>query len=174
MLKTQNLCCHREGRVNTKWKLVRGPGREMGSVSISLPLLEGSNSWTAKSNCWGWAAPENKLMVFRVLRSIYDFGRDIYLSRSSHQRTHYYERIVGESYYIKALSTLRVPTIGVFITSLDWKNFTSWNYETLGLWVFCSINPVYYMGFHALNSPIEYTLTPPFYCKLHGVATVLD
>ena len=129
MLKTQNLCCHREGRVNTKWKLVRRPGREMGSVSISLPLLEWSNSWTAKSNCWGWAAPENKLMVFRVLRSIYDFGRDIYLSRSSHQRTHYYERIVGESYYIKALSTLRVPTIGVFITSLDLKNFTSWNYE---------------------------------------------
>lgn len=95
----------------------------------TVSLLEGSNSWTAKSNCWGWAAPENKLMVFRVLRSIYDFGRDIYLSRSSHQRTHYYERIVGESYYIKALSKLRVPTIGVFITSLDWKNFTSWNYE---------------------------------------------
>ena len=24
-------CCHREGRVNTKWKLVRRPDREMGS-----------------------------------------------------------------------------------------------------------------------------------------------
>ena len=45
-------------------------------------------------------------------------GTSIYLSRSSHQRTHYYERIVGESYYIKALSTLRVPTIGEFITKI--------------------------------------------------------
>ena len=34
MLKTQNLCCPREGRVNTKWKLVRRPGREMGSKNI--------------------------------------------------------------------------------------------------------------------------------------------
>ena len=36
MLKTQNLCCPREGRVNTKRKLVRRPGREMGSVIATL------------------------------------------------------------------------------------------------------------------------------------------
>ena len=31
MLKTQNLRCTKKGRVNTKRKLVRRPGREMGS-----------------------------------------------------------------------------------------------------------------------------------------------
>ena len=44
MTKTQNLCCPREGRVNTKWKLVRRPGREMGSSqsyrkSDLIPLM---------------------------------------------------------------------------------------------------------------------------------------
>ena len=31
MSKTQNLSCPREGTINTKWKLVRRPGQEMGS-----------------------------------------------------------------------------------------------------------------------------------------------
>ena len=48
MSKTQNLCCPREGRVNTKWKLVRKPGWEMGSTKGTVI------SPTFKSSYWGF------------------------------------------------------------------------------------------------------------------------
>ena len=31
MLETQNICWPKEGHANTKWKLVRGAGRKLGS-----------------------------------------------------------------------------------------------------------------------------------------------